>query len=262
LFSVLNSLAGGVVLGAAFSHMLPEASEQLGDYFVDEHYPYVPFIAIFAMLVLFTIEKLLMDDDDHYHHIQTEEERSTRHITTETLPLTKAGTVKSEEIGAAFNLGAINSQSAALGAYIFLVALSIHSTLEGLGMGGENVGNAFWGVFIAVVSHKGLEALALGLRIYEAKFTFIRSAGLITLYATATPIGIGIGMLAASAVASDKALLVKGVLLSLATGSFIYIALLEIIPSEIRGKGWRLFTRLAFLYIGWLFMVLVAKWTH
>jgi zinc transporter ZupT len=53
--------------------------------------------------------------------------------------------------------------------------------------------------------------------------------------------------------------LMAGILVSLASGSFLYISLIEILPTELHKPhaiGWKLLA----MIIGWLGMVILAFW--
>jgi solute carrier family 39 (zinc transporter), member 1/2/3 len=76
-----------------------------------------------------------------------------------------------------------------LAAMVFLVALSLHSIFEGLGLGAENDAKGVYTTIVAVASHKALEAFALGLAIHRAKFALWKSIILLVMYACATPLG-------------------------------------------------------------------------
>lgn len=63
-----------------------------------------------------------------------------------------------------------------------------------VGMGAENNANAFYSVLFAVLAHKCLEAFALGLSIYYAKFSLLATCLMIIGYSLATPAGVAIGV--------------------------------------------------------------------
>jgi len=54
IFSILNSLSGGVVVGAAFFHLLPDSTSTLANYF-DDDYPYGPLFATSGLFLLWFV---------------------------------------------------------------------------------------------------------------------------------------------------------------------------------------------------------------
>lgn len=149
-------------------------------------------------------------------------------------------------------------KSAVAKAWVFLLAISVHSFLEGLGMGAEDNEDAFLSVLFAVLAHKCLEAFALGLSIFYAKFKLTVTCLMIFGYSLATPLGVLAGIAASSLSGSQN--LLAGILVSLASGSFLYISLVEILPTELhkpQKMGWKLTAML----VGWFSMVLLAVWT-
>jgi hypothetical protein len=67
--------------------------------------------------------------------------------------------------------------------------LMFDCAILGLGLGAETTDNGLYGVLAAVVSHKLLEAFALGLAIYRARFKLWLNIVILIGYALATPIG-------------------------------------------------------------------------
>jgi len=159
-----------------------------------------------------------------------------------------------------YHMDNVTSQSTAFEAYVFVIALSMHSLFEGLGLGAESTEGGLASIILAVVSHKALEAFALGLSIFNAKFTRKRSSAIILGYSCATPIGIAIGMSVPSE--SSMANLVTGILTAVAAGSFLYISLIEILPIEFHKQTSRkrISWCLGSTCIGWAFMAFIAKY--
>ena len=111
--------------------------------------------------------------------------------------------------------------------YILLIALSIHGSIEGLALGVMNTIKDCSILFTAILLHKWAEAFALGISFYKSgteKNNFINMIVLFTLFG---PLGIIIGM-----IFSDAGNLVKGILLGISGGTFIYVAASEIIVEE------------------------------
>ncbi|KAN0040185.1 hypothetical protein ACTA71_012075 [Dictyostelium dimigraforme] len=145
-------------------------------------------------------------------------------------------------------------------AWVFLVALSVHSIFDGLGLGSETQKDSFYGLLIAVLAHKFLDGLVLGIAIKYAYFSFKFSCISLVFAAAMTPLGIGIGMAISSAYESSvDAYLVKGIILSITCGSFIYISLIELLPSGLCQKGWPKL-KLTVAFLGYSVMAILALW--
>ena len=111
--------------------------------------------------------------------------------------------------------------------YVLLIALSVHGSIEGIALGVMNSLKDCSILFSAILLHKWAEAFALGISFYKSgteKNIFINMMILFSLFG---PFGIIIGM-----IFSDAGTLVKGIMLSISGGTFIYVAASEIIVEE------------------------------
>ena len=111
--------------------------------------------------------------------------------------------------------------------YILLIALSVHGIFEGMALGVMNTIKECSILFSAIILHKWAAAFALGISFYKSgteKELFIK---MILLFTSFGPIGIIIGMFF-----SDAGNLIKGIMLSISGGTFIYVAASEVIVEE------------------------------
>lgn len=111
--------------------------------------------------------------------------------------------------------------------YILLVALSVHGIFEGIALGVMNTVKECSILFSAIILHKWAAAFALGISFYKSgteKDLFIK---MILLFTSFGPLGIIIGM-----IFSDAGNLIKGIMLSISAGTFIYVAASEVIVEE------------------------------
>ncbi|KAM0687359.1 hypothetical protein COBT_001406 [Conglomerata obtusa] len=120
-------------------------------------------------------------------------------------------------------------------ATIFVVALSVHSFLEGIGLPAKT-GIKIKYYLLGLFGHKWIEAFALGVSINGAPFSK-RAAFLLTLlYSSLTPLGIISGLIAMSLnVKSGLKDDIELVLTGLSSGSFFYIGFVEMLNSEFDG---------------------------
>ena len=111
--------------------------------------------------------------------------------------------------------------------YILLIALSVHGIFEGIALGVMNTVKECSILFSAIILHKWAAAFALGISFYKSgteKELFIK---MILIFTSFGPLGIIIGM-----IFSDAGFLIKGIMLSISGGTFIYVAASEVIVEE------------------------------
>ena len=111
--------------------------------------------------------------------------------------------------------------------YILLIALSVHGIFEGIALGVMNTIRECSILFSAIILHKWAASFALGISFYKSgteKELYIK---MILLFTSFGPIGIIIGM-----IFSDAGNLIKGIMLSISGGTFIYVAASEVIVEE------------------------------
>ena len=191
-FSLGNAFAGGLFLGVGFIHLLPEGIEQLAEV-VD--YPLATLLAALGLGALLLIDRVIFD-------------------------------------GRRVRSNAGGAQSRSIYPLVLLLLLSIHSIIAGLSLGFESHASAAIILALGILLHKGSEAFALMVGAISGNFPAKRRHILLGVFAVMTPVGVLAGMLGSSALHSDAAALVEGSFSALAAGTFIYIAILDIIDEE------------------------------
>ena len=147
---------------------------------------------------------------------------------------------------------------------LLTIALSIHSIIEGLGIGATDDIGSLQSSFVAVAFHKGFTAFALGNGLVSNGYWsdkskrkwFYISVGTFIVVAL---LGIGIGW----AISSAGSSLTTAVLTGLTAGSFIYVATLEILPEEsatIKRESLPIFPVAFFFIAGYCLMALLGLW--
>merc|ERR1719468_620235 len=218
-------------------HLLADASENeaLADWY---DFPWAQFFASLGFLAIFFVEQFAHSIADK----STSKEKSASYH---------------EESDAIME---ITQHGSSVTAYILFLALSFHSILEGLGLGADEFD---MGVFLAIVAHKGLPAFALGGFIHKAcktvagKLKVGKFLSFAFIFSLMTPIGIIIGMIVESE-AEDAA--ASGVCVALSAGTFIYVAVMEVIPFEFASKYSNRMTKSIALFLGYAFFGLLALW--
>ena len=191
--SLGNALAGGIFLGAGFIHLLPEAAEALEDV-VD--YPLAALLAAFGVGVLLLIDRVLFE--------------STR------------GQGSDRAVGPRQPIYPV----------VLLVVLSIHSIIAGIALGLEpDVAHSVL-VMIGILFHKGSAAFALMASAQSAGADKARLRVILGVFVVMTPLGILLGTVASNLFEDQAATLIEGSFMALAAGTFIYVAILDVIDAE------------------------------
>lgn len=244
----LNALSGGVLLSAGFTHLLPDSTANLED---DHWFGSLPVgfvLASMSFVVLLLVEHatvLYMRGQEtkvpcHVHGYGsggTHENDGLR-----VSPMAPGGSVNesrgehghhhgNHDDPAGTQLGAADGDAIkCTNALVMFVSLGVHSLLEGLGLGASE-GLTQFGLFLAIVTHKGLAALALGTSFVQAHVSKSQFHLLIWAFSLATPLGALCGALLADASEDSAA---ASYCTALAAGTFLFVACMEIIPDMLR----------------------------
>ena len=111
--------------------------------------------------------------------------------------------------------------------YILLIALSVHGIFEGIALGVMNTIKECSILFSAIILHKWAAAFALGISFYKSGTDTDLFIKMIIIFTSFGPLGIIIAM-----IFSDAGNLIKGIMLSISVGTFIYVAASEVIVEE------------------------------
>ena len=112
------------------------------------------------------------------------------------------------------------------------MALSLHGIFEGMALGVLNKKSEVIILFIAIIAHKWAESFALGISFYNAGIQNKIFIEMLTIFTFFTPVGILIGMYF-----SKSGLLIEGIMLSISSGTFVYVSTSEVIVEEFSSNG-------------------------
>ncbi|EFA82691.1 zinc/iron permease [Heterostelium album PN500] len=143
--------------------------------------------------------------------------------------------------------------------YILVIGLSVHSLFEGIALGVQNTQVRILDILVAIFAHKFLASFALGVNIVQSKSdntSFLKIFTLILIFSIASPIGSIIGLL----VSNLDCTLASSILQGVASGTFLYISVIEIIPREINHQSKHLVLKSILLLFGFSIMAIVALW--
>ncbi len=222
LASLANTFAGGVFLGAALMHMLPDAVEKFSDFAHDFEYPLFALVAACGFLLVLLLDKVLV-------------------------PAGSDATSEMKTRGAIFP-------------YVLMLTLSVHSVITGVALGLEDQLLSAVAIFLAVMAHKFTAATALAISFARQAIDKARSIPLLGIFCVMTPLGIILGVWWSSFLSGPGEAIVEGIFDALAAGTFFYIAVVDILSEEFsvqRGR-WALFLMTV---LGFAVMALVAIWT-
>jgi zinc transporter 1/2/3 len=250
-----NIFSGGVFLGGGLLHLMPEGHELLGEVAPDAEYPYAFLLASVGFGAVLLIEKVLMRGEDVGRLSRALTAADLASIVDEIDSGGSGDRAPSRNLPSGSDLKGIQATYP----YVLTLILSLHSVLAGIVLGLEEEAAAALAVLIAMVAHKFFEAFALGISMKEGGFTDEYSRSLIIFYSLMTPLGIILGLIFGSALEGDTSLWVQAVAISLAAGTFLYIAVLEII-GEAFEKGGQYRQQFFFMALGFILMAVLGIW--
>jgi zinc transporter 1/2/3 len=142
---------------------------------------------------------------------------------------------------------------------VLTLVLSIHSIIAGIALGTEQTMGLAVVILIAVLAHKGSAAFALGVSLFRGGLPRRRALAIVAFFSFMTPLGIVLGVAMTAVMAGTSEQLTTSVFDALAAGTFLYVAVIDIIEEEFtRPQGRRLKFNLLVLGLG--LMALLAVW--
>ena len=221
-FSRGAAFSGGIFIGAGLIHMLPDANEGFTESLKSVDYPLAFLVCALGFLLILMLDKIFFGKQAHDIQLGTGDEK--KHIP-----------------------------------YILAVILSVHSMIAGIALGVDGSVATSLIILIAILSHKGSAAFALGVSLMKAGIAKEQSQKTIYLFSIMTPLGVLIGIILHHFMLSDNQVLLEAVFDAVAAGTFLYIAIMEVIREEFDSKG-DLWVKFCFLASGLIVMGLLAVW--
>ena len=217
-FSLGNAFAGGIFVGAALIHLLPDGAEKLETI---SGYPLAGLLAAMGLALLLLIDRVA------FSHQDLEEQ------------LDGAGSASP---------------------YVLTIILSVHSIIAGTSLGLETHISTSVVILLAILFHKGSAAFALMVSLHTAGTSPGRQKRVLSLFVLMTPLGLLLGSIAAAALTGTTATLIEGAFDALAAGTFLYVAMLDIIDEELSIAEDKLM-KFFLIVTGIGLMALLAVWT-
>ena len=146
-------------------------------------------------------------------------------------------------------------------AYPFLLCLilSIHSIIAGTSLGLEATLASATAIFIAIIAHKGAASFALGVSLRESNFPTFRHVVIIFFFSAMTPLGVILGTVFSAVFSGNTSAAIEAVFDSLAAGTFLYVAVVDIIEEVFKQPPDR-WIKVLFISCGFGLMALIAIW--
>jgi zinc transporter 1/2/3 len=145
--------------------------------------------------------------------------------------------------------------STLISSYILLIALSVHSVLEGIAVGVQITIESAVELMIAILIHKLVESLALGVSFAKSNAKKHQSIIMMLIFGLATPIGVLIGM----ALISTSINGIDGIFNALAAGTFLYVGASEIVVEEFSVTKYATIKYICFLAgLGAIFAIMLS----
>lgn len=244
-FPTLNTFTGALMLSAGFIHLLPDAAEIL----VEFEFPWAYFCCSASFLFLFLLDRHFESQYNLKYEVYDGVEMASPKQTEETQIEKEESLETKPRHGHSHGFEA--APDSAFGCISFFIGISAHSVLEGLGLGSAS-GDDIWTVFLAIVAHKGLAGFALGASFVRTRLRFENVICWGLLFSLITPVFIMFGFY----VNQEEETIVDGIFLALASGSFLYVAIIEVLVVEFQTDvtlpkvisclfGWSVFASLA-----------------
>jgi len=115
---------------------------------------------------------------------------------------------------------------------VLLIVLSIHSVIAGTALGLEAEVATSVMVMLGILFHKGSAAFALMVSVRSSGADRRRLWTVLTVFVAMTPLGIVLGTVASNLIEGQAVELIEGCFNALAAGTFIYVAILDVINAE------------------------------
>jgi len=225
-----NAFAAGIFLAAGIVHMLPDADRIWVELGWD--YPMAFALAGFAFVFMLLVEHVLLPEHAHEEVHAPSGERFAR---------------------------IAEHHHDALAAYAVLIALSIHALLAGLALGAEADLARALVISFAIIAHKSAEGFSLGVSLARSPLSRAQSWKLVALFSVATPIGGLLGAFLGAFAEGRLGATLEASFLSIAAGTFIYVATFDILRDEFPAPGGR-FVKWLVLTAGMASMSLLGIW--
>jgi len=233
--SFLLNLGGGVLIANCFCHWLPEVREGLERQDnIDTFLPLAEVIMCSGFFFICALEELL-------HHFLHPHQQASTSVKLEQLRETengcdpgKSGPDHCDEKETTEEKSAAQIKAAIRTVFV-VMALSFHSTIEGLALALEDEASGVWLNTGATALHKFVISFSVGMELVSNKVSPLMYCISIVVFSLAPALGSAVGIILTEAWGSDSQVtdqidLPLQILQGIATGTIVYVVFFEIIP--------------------------------
>ncbi|ELP93401.1 zinc transporter, putative [Entamoeba invadens IP1] len=263
ILDVCSASAGGLFLSGGLMHMLAEGTDLIDKSGYDfMGLPLGFFCCGLSFLFIFFFDRVVATHGGHVSFAQVESPRGevVQPLLTDAEEKKKEPDEKKKqnEIQSHHHHEEEEEGNKGWCSIITLIfALSIHSFFEGLGLG---VSTSPTAIFIAIAGHKwadsGFTVIFLMSKIQNLLIISI----IILIFSTFTPIGSLVGVLIVELMGeSPVSSLIQGLLICLAAGTFLYVAIVEILAEQFENGKYKYikFTLAVILFLAMSFVTML-----
>jgi zinc and cadmium transporter len=201
------SFSAGIMLGAAFFHMLPEAAEGAG-------LSAIPFVLV-GFLFLFLVERFVLV-----------------HVCAEPGPASATAGGAGGAAGCAHGATGCGVHTIGLAAF---VGLSLHTMVDGFALGAASSESAVgFMVFLAILAHKVPSSFSLSTILRAEGYSTRRALVMNAAFATMVPLGAALYLVLRGVVHAQS---FTALALAASAGTFLHLALSDILPDLHRRGG-------------------------
>lgn len=211
VLALSDTFAGGILAGAGLIHLLGAGIDSFHAALPGLTYPLALLVAGVGFLLILLIEGVIVAG--HAGHDAP-------------APQPASAAIQHEMDWHPGGMGSVTHP------VILLVVLSIHSIILGLALGSQSALAGAVIVFLAIVAHKGAAGFALGVGYQRTGRTRRLALPQLSFFAAMTPLGIVVGASIGAVLTGGAGTLFEAVFDSLGAGTFLYIAMLDIIKNE------------------------------
>eukprot|EP00802_Teleaulax_amphioxeia_P020143 Tamp_20414.p1 GENE.Tamp_20414~~Tamp_20414.p1 ORF type:complete len:362 (+),score=53.33 Tamp_20414:2-1087(+) len=266
LLNLANAFSAGIFLAAGLCHLLPEAAAAFEDlpkawqHTFPEHVAF-PCCGVGFMLTLL-LERVLLASSDHGH---AHAKKNVKDSDDEGVEMSETGHSHdshghSHGAHGHCHMPASLDPNQALLPMVLTAILSFHSFMGGIALGVQSDAHQAFLVWLAIVTHKWVEAFSLGVNFVASGLSHSAHCKFLIPFAASSPAGIAFGWAVHSAVSEDFARVCVAVLDAVASGTFIYIATVDLIAEGISGRS--IVTKYVSLVAGFFGFVVLSASFH
>ncbi|KAM8962385.1 zinc transporter ZIP2 isoform 1-T1 [Pelodytes ibericus] len=260
---LISSFASGIFLGACLLHVVADSLTDIATELSYIDYPMGELILSLGFFLVLLIERFVLQ------YCQKHQSSSQELVQVSNIP-TSTATNHQEDQGQSAEKNVVANEhthnhihpnmysNSSFRSLILFCSLSIHSVFEGLAIGLQSKYSSALQIAIAVLIHKGIIVFSLSLKLLNSLTKPVWLVLYITFFSLMSPIGIIIGI---TVTLNKSSILttVQAILGGIASGTFVYVTFLEILPQELNSSD-RPLLKVFFIVIGFTVMAVIAIW--